>query len=300
MDAAEEGRSVRGEGAKGTSGGSGVGNFDALAIVGEVRDELSRADRRTLALFYGFADIANLANIRAGRSQFDALGNLSRVQIEDALAARSSEAAESAESEAFKPIPRWMARIMGDHLDAENPERPERSQTDPDETGGSEGLSLERALFEEYYRQCAVSGSDFLRAWSRFDRNLRNVIAACTARGRERPVVDRLVGRDEIVLSLTKSHAADFGLKGELEYIDSLLTAMERSNIVEKERAIDLIRWAKADELAEFDSFGMPTVMAYLVKIGIIHRWMALDPATGREMYEKLVAEMGAQVRMGD
>ncbi len=263
--------------------------FDAEAIVAEVREELSKGDRRTLELFYGFADVANLANIRAGRSQFDSLGNLSREQIENALAARSAEAAKDAENEAFAPIPDWMAPIMGDHLDAENPERPERPETDPDDENSLENCGLERALFEEYYARCAASKCDFLRAWSRFDRNLRNVIAAYTARGKERPIVDALVGRDEIVLSLRKSNAADFGLKGELEYIDQLMVAMEHSNIVEKERAIDLIRWAKADELAEFDSFGMPTVLCYLVKIGIIHRWMALDPAVGQEMYDKLI-----------
>ncbi len=55
-----------------------------------------------------------------------------------------------------------------------------------------------------------------------------------------------------------------------------------------------MIRWEKADSLAEGDSFGAPTLLAYLAKVAIIGRWAALDPATGREMYDRLVNSMHA------
>jgi hypothetical protein len=158
---------------------------------------------------------------------------------------------------------------------------------------------LPRPRIEWLYGRCAASPSKYLREWGRFDRNLRNVIAAHTARGKGVNIADSLVGTDEITLSLSRSTAADFNLKGELEYIDTLLTALgDVANIVEKERAIDLIRWDKSNALAEFDSFGMPTVLSYLVKVGIIRRWAALDPVVGREMYERLVGEMTAQVKI--
>ncbi len=160
------------------------------------------------------------------------------------------------------------------------------------------GLSRER--IEQLYSLCAASKCEFLREWARFDRNLRNVIAAHTARNKGLVVADSLLSieGDEIPLSLAKSTAADFGLKGELDYIDTLLSAMgDVASVVEKERTIDLIRWDKADALAEFDSFGAPTLLAYLVKIGIIRRWAVLDPATGRQMYEKLVNSMSAELQ---
>lgn len=157
---------------------------------------------------------------------------------------------------------------------------------------------LGRPRIEWLYARSASSSSKFLREWSRFDRNLRNVIAAHTARVKGRDVEESLVGADEITLSLSRSSAADFNLKGELEYIDALLGALDGNvNIIEKERAIDLIRWRKAEELSEFDSFGVTTILAYLVKVGIIHRWEALDPATGREMYERLLDAMRTQVK---
>lgn len=255
--------------------------FDAVAIRDEILGELSRAHRRTAELFYGFADIVNIVSIRAGRSQFDTLGNFSRQELEAALVPGHSGA------EARENLPQWMRPVLGIWLDPDNPE-----YEDVDK-----GARFERALFEAYYAECAASGCDFLVAWSRFDRNLRNVIAAYTARGKDAPVVDGLVGSDDITLSLSRSSATDFSLKGELEYIDSLLSALgDVANVVEKERTIDMIRWDKADELSEFDSFGMPTILAYLIKVGIIHRWTMLDPATGREMYKKLLASISAEI----
>ena len=154
---------------------------------------------------------------------------------------------------------------------------------------------LRRERIEQVYSLCAASKCGFLLEWARFDRNLRNVIAAHTARTKGRPVADSLLSieGDEIPLSLAKSTAADFNLRGELDYIDRLLTSLgDEANIVEKERTIDLIRWEKADSLAEGDTFGAPTILAYLVKVAIIGRWAALDPATGREMYDKLVMSL--------
>ena len=159
----------------------------------------------------------------------------------------------------------------------------------------SDIYGLERGRMEQLYSLCAASSCDFLREWARFDRNLRNVIAAHTARAKGRPVADSLLSieGDEIPLSLAKSTAADFNLRGELDYIDRLLAALgDVASVVEKERTIDMIRWEKADSLAEGDAFGAPTILAYLVKVAIIGRWAALDPQTGREMYERLVSSM--------
>ncbi len=154
---------------------------------------------------------------------------------------------------------------------------------------------LERGRIEQLYALCGSSSCAWLREWARFDRNLRNVIAAHTARTKGRQVADSLlsVEGDEVAMSLARSSAADFNLRGELDYIDRLLTALgDEASVVEKERTIDLIRWEKAESLAEFDSFGAPTILAYLVKAAIIGRWTKLDPATGREMYERLVKQL--------
>ena len=61
---------------------------------------------------------------------------------------------------------------------------------------------------------------------------------------------------------------------------------------MEKERKIDLIRWNEAVELATFDYFDIDAILSYLVRVNIVARWTRLDPAQGRAMFERLVAEL--------
>ncbi len=159
----------------------------------------------------------------------------------------------------------------------------------------SDIYGLERGRIGQIYSLCAASPCEFVRQWARFDRNLRNVVAAYTARVKGRTVADSLltIEGDEVALTLGKSTAADFNLKGELDFAERLLAALgDVASVVEKERTIDMIRWEKADALAEDDTFGVPTILAYLIKVAIIGRWAKLDPRTGREMYDKLVNTM--------
>lgn len=87
-----------------------------------------------------------------------------------------------------------------------------------------EGEDAEEVDTAGRFEDCALRGlprclqplqaaSSFLRAWSEFDRNLRNVTAAVTARAAGRPVEEVTVG--EATWSSRQCSAADFGLPGE-------------------------------------------------------------------------------------
>lgn len=256
--------------------------FDARAIVEEIREQLSKPDRRILKLFYDWYDVINIVNMRAGRTQFSDLGNFTREE----LAAGLENGLGNDDGAA---LPAWISAVLDAYRDPEN--------TDYDSVDTS--VRFERALIEAYYAECDKSGNRFLREWYAFDRNLRNIIAAYTARGKDLPVGDSVVGSDDVARALTRSAAADFGLRGEVDYIDRLLTALgDEADIIEKERAIDLIRWQQAGELARFDYFNMNAILCYLVRVNIIHRWMALDPETGRRMVRRLLDAMSIADRL--
>lgn len=149
---------------------------------------------------------------------------------------------------------------------------------------------FERALFGAYYAACERAGGDFLRAWSEFDRTLRNIAAAVSARAAGRNVGEAVVGGGDVAEQLQRSSASDFGLRGELPYIDAVIAAVnEEANLVEKERKIDRIRWREAEELAVFDYFDIDAILSYLVRVNLVARWSRLDPAHGREMFARLV-----------
>ena len=92
---------------------------------------------------------------------------------------------------------------------------------------------------------------------------------------------------------LQRSSAADFGLRGELPYIDGVIAAVnEEGNLIEKEHKIDAIRWNQAAELAQFDYFDLDAILSYLVRVNIVARWTQLDAARGRAMFDRLMAEL--------
>ena len=251
--------------------------FDARAIIESVREELSKGDRQSLELFYGFYDVENLVNLRAGRAQFSTLGNFSREQLEQEL--KNPVA-----------LPRWMAAVVAAYA---NPEEAEEESVDTNK-------AFERSLFEAYYRACEQSKCRFIREWYEFDRNLRNVCATYMARKGGIAVADVVVGSGYVVDTLGRSSAADFGLKGELDYLDAVTTAVANdSNLVDKERRIDQIRWEMADELTAYDYFDMNGILGYLVRVNIVHRWVALDPAYGREVFDKLMASLSGKELIG-
>lgn len=244
--------------------------FDARAIVAEILEGVNARDAREVRLLYGYYDCENLAALRAGRSSHNALGNLTREELEEEL-------------KAPKRLPDAVARVVRAYADPEGEDAETVDTT----------KRFENALFAAYYATCERAGSRFLREWSAFDRNLRNVAAAVTARAAGRTVEEVTVGGGDVAEQLQRSSAADFGLRGELPYIDGVIAAVnDEGNLVEKERKIDLIRWDEAAELATFDYFDIDAILSYLVRVNIVARWMRLDAARGREMFRRLLHEL--------
>ena len=230
--------------------------FDAAQIVGEILEAVSRRGAEAVRLPYGYYD--------------NALGNLTQEQVAEALKTGAG-------------LPDAVARVIRAFAD---PEGEDAEQVDL-------ARGFENALFAAYYDVCEHSSCRFLREWSEFDRTLRNITAALAARAAQRPVDSVTVGGGDVVEQLQRSSAADFGLRGELPYIDAVITAVnDESNMLEKERKIDMVRWEMAGELAAFDYFNIGAVLSYLAKINIVARWSVLDPKRGREIFERLMAEL--------
>ena len=250
--------------------------FDIDEIKSEILDSISKSDCDAVRLLYGYYDCENIIAAHASQERFNRMGNLSKSEIESIFAERR-----------YELLPRSVGETVRQYVESEDEDRDDDVKLDE---------RFERAIFEAYYRDLAASKFPFLRAWGEFDRNLRNVAAALAARESGRAVADVVVGGGEIVEQLRRSSAADFGLRGELPYIDGVIAAVsDEPNIVEKERKIDAIRWAEAEEIAVFDFFNINYILSYLVKVNIVARWMLLSPEVGREMLARLMRELDAK-----
>ncbi|MBO5830481.1 MAG: DUF2764 family protein [Alistipes sp.] len=250
--------------------------FNVREIVDEILAELTKSDREAVKLLYAYYDCENIIAYRAGRERHNELGNLSREQIEKMLVERN-----------YRELSANVAKIVKYFNEADDEERDEDDVIND---------TFEHALFEAYYRDLAESKCSFLRAWGEFDRNLRNIAAALAAREAGRSVSDVVVGGGEIVEQLKSSSSSDFGLRGELQYIDAVIAAVsDEKNIVEKERKIDKVREEQAWDIAVFDFFNINFILSYLVRVNIIARWMLLLPEAGREMLDRLMRDLDAK-----
>jgi len=247
--------------------------FDARAVREEILEELTEADAREVRLLYGYYDCENLIAGYGGRSAYNPLGNLSAEEVREALQDPGR-------------LPRALAAVVRAYR---NPEAEEAEELDMTR-------SFEKNLLEAYFRTCAGAKSRFLREWSAFDRTLRNIAAAVAARAAGREVEQVTVGGGDIVEQLHRSSAADFGLRGELPYVDAVIAAVnDEPNLLEKEHKIDLVRWNESLELTTEDYFNVNAVLAYLVRLNIVARWTLLDKERGREMFDRLLAELDAE-----
>lgn len=244
--------------------------LDIDALLAEVDEVLSARDRKSVRLLYAYYDCENLVALHNGSTAHNRLGRLSADELADELKSPSR-------------LPERIARVIRAYA---NPEGEDADEVDT-------SLPFARSLFAAYYEECATAGSRFMREWSEFDRTLRNIIAAATARVQGTPVDSVLVGGGEAVEQMQHSSASDFGLRGELPYIDAVIaTVNDEHNLLDKERKLDRIRWDMASELSVFDYFDINAVLAYLVKINIVARWSLLDGKYGRQMFERLMAEL--------
>ncbi len=248
--------------------------FDVRAIVEEVLESLAEGDARSVKLLYTYYDCENIIAHVAGRSAHNPLGNLSAEDIEQGQATHYEEL-----------LPQSISDALAEYAASEQTLRG----------------SFERRLLEAYYSECAASHAPFLRKWAELDRNIRNISAALTARANSMEIESVVVGGGDVVGQILKSSAADFGLKGELAWVDGVIAAVcEESNLLEKEHKIDLIRWEESSDLLNFDYFNINAVLSYLVKVNIVARWVSLSPKRGQEMFAKIMGELSAKEQINN
>lgn len=151
------------------------------------------------------------------------------------------------------------------------------------------GLVLEDQLSWLFYAQVCDHPNEFIREYFTFERDLRNLLAVAAVRQGQGHLSSSqvtpsgvLVGQGEAAERMSKSTAPDLGVGGILSWSERVL-ALPRSNPVEFERAIDRLRWDMLDGLTALSSFGIETLCAFTVKLGIVHRWRSLDAESGRQ-----------------
>ena len=149
-----------------------------------------------------------------------------------------------------------------------------------------------KKLNADFYAQALKSSNRFIREYFRFDLNLRNAKVR---------YLNRVLGRAEEQDVLTgKGDEFEEGLDidgyrftgGEFEEELKVQNALESASLLDRERYLDEICWEKINNLETFHYFDITAVLAYIAKLHIVDRWLALDEEKGRELFRKLVQEV--------
>ena len=158
------------------------------------------------------------------------------------------------------------------------------------------GMTLQLA----WYNDLENSGNSFLKLFAQFEQNFRNVLVALNGRKFNIPFEQELVGDNEVTDALKKSRSRDFGLASVIEQIDSWVQLYETPGLIDRELMIDSLKWKFLDDATFFNYFTVEKIMAFVIKLQIVERWLALDDQLGRELFTRLLADLQSEYEIPD
>lgn len=155
-----------------------------------------------------------------------------------------------------------------------------------------EFISWEDRLAALYYDYAMRCGNKFISNWFELNLNINNVLTAITCRKHGFDKANYIVGQNEVAESIRMSNARDFGLGDSMDYLPEVQRVAEETDLIVREKRIDLLKWKWLDDNTFFKTFEIESVFAYLLKLEMIERWVSLDKVTGEKTFREIVGAM--------
>ena len=154
-----------------------------------------------------------------------------------------------------------------------------------------EGLDPDK-LCPDFYARALAHPLPFLREYFRFDLNLRNAKVRFLNLELGRPEEQDLLTGEGTEEDQDLDIDGYRFRGGEFTEEATVQLALAQESLLEREKALDDICWEKVSELETFHYFDLTAVLAYVAKLHIVNRWLALDESKGRELFRQLVREV--------
>ena len=152
--------------------------------------------------------------------------------------------------------------------------------------------SWENQLTWLYYNHVLEVENLFMKEWFSFNLHVNNILSAFNVRKYNLSKEGVFIGDNFVTEALKRSSLRDYGLANDFQFIEKLLSIDENGNAMEKERALDMLRWEYVNELTTFNYFTIEVLIAFLIKLFMVDRWMTLDPETGRKMFRQMISDL--------
>ena len=244
----------------------------------EIYSGLSASDQKLIDLFYLKFDNANVLKLLKDKeAEIDKRGNYSAAELTEYI----SILREGGEISP-KEFPSYLSVFISDYLNTP-----------------AESMVLQEdhlaALYYEYAMKC---GNKFVSSWFEFNLNINNILVAFTARKFKWDIAAHIVGNTEVCEALRTSSARDFGLSGEVDVFESLVKICEITDLVEREKKLDALRWNWMEDAIFFDYFTIERIFAFLLKLEMIERWISLDKERGNQLFRSIIESLKNEVQI--
>ncbi len=171
-------------------------------------------------------------------------------------------------------IPDYMVRFVREYIN---------------EQIGDDVLFVEDYLSGLYHKYVSGKANTFLKSWFEINLNVNNILAALTAKKYALDYKKYLIGSNEIVRILNTGVWSDINTLDGGEIVAEIMKIGEESDPMHRERKIDAFKWRFLDELTFTDTFSINAMVAYLLKLQILERWIVLDKAMGKERFREII-----------
>ena len=244
----------------------------------ELYPDLSDEDKKLIDLFYLKFDNANVLKLLKDKdAAIDLRGNYSAEELVEFISSLK-EGDEIADA----VFPSYLSTFIFEYFNA---------------TAEDDFLYEDRlaALYYEYAMKCK---NKFVSSWFAFNLTMNNILVALTARKFKMDIAPLIVGDTEVCEALRTSGARDFGLTGEVDFLDQLVKISETEELVEREKKIDQLRWNWMEEATFFNYFTVERLFVFLLQLEMIERWIFLDKEKGNQLFRSIIATLKDEVQI--
>ncbi len=245
----------------------------------EMLNEVSAEDAKLVKLLFSTYDNANfLAYLKNKEAEFSPSGNLSP----DDFAGIQAAFHEEPKIQKKSVVPLYIQQFYLNTLD---------------ETFSFEGVTPEDYLAGKFYESALKTKNKFLCSWFKFNLNINNLLTAiaCRKHGFNHKLM--VVGNNDVATLIRQSNARDFGLTGEFEWYEVIARIAEESDLLEREKKIDALKWEWLEENTFFKYFSIEKILVYLLKIQMLERWKILSIEKGTLIFRELLEGMKEGVK---
>lgn len=263
----------------------------------EVFKLLSRRDKKLMNLFFLKYDNQNLLDwlkdpTGTEAADLDGRGTVSPEEFMGFIEAYMETETDKKKEKIQKAIPSYVVKF----LEAYQNEVLNTGKKEEDETEDEEKeplpITWDDRLAALYYDYAIKSGNTFFSAWFELNLTIKNILTAVTCRKHGLDSNLYIIGNNEIASNLRTSTTRDFNLGDMVDFLPELLRLAEETDLVSREKQIDLLKWEWLEEKTIFKVFDIESVFAYLLKIEMIERWTNLDQESGETAFRTLINAM--------